>query len=201
MVIFTEQAHAAIAASKTFGVSKLFTSVKSKTDSVRNGYSILKTAVDAQLSIEQMVKEHEKFIALQAAGVQPTPEQLVAEAERERIITGKFLATAWASTKFEVVDVLKKVCHTILRDRNISRKERSARAEALLFIGKEMTRVQRSPEEEEEARIFEELMAEAKAKKSSTNKKHMNNKEMEEYLQRMAAEHAEEEEEVETGRA
>lgn len=193
--IYTEQAHAAISASKTFGVSKIFTSVKHKTDSVKNGYSIIKTAVDAQLSIEQMVKEHEKFLSLQAAGIQPTPEQIAAEAERERIITGKFLATAWASTKFEVVDVLTKVCHTILRDRNISRKERLSRAEGLLFIGKEMSRVQRSPEEEEEARIFEELMAEAKAKKSSRHRKHMNNKEMEEYMQKLAAEHAQEEEE------
>ncbi|EMG47048.1 CAJ1 Protein CAJ1 [Candida maltosa Xu316] len=191
--IYTNQAHAAISSSKTFGVSKIFTTVKSKTETVKNGYSILKTAVDAQLSIEQMVKEHEQFVALQAQGHQPTPQELLAEAEMERLITGKFLATAWASTKFEVTDILNKVCHNILRDKNITRKEKSARAEALLFIGKEMQKVQRSPEEEEEARIFEEMMAEAKAKKSSRNRKQMNNKELEEYMQRLAAEHGEQE--------
>ncbi|RCK55872.1 Protein CAJ1 [Candida viswanathii] len=194
--IYVEQAHAAIASSRTFGVSKIFTGVKAKSDSVRNGYAILKTALDAQSSIEQMVKEHERFETLQAAGIQPTPQELAAEAENQRLIMGKFLATAWASTKFEVTDVVTKVCQTVLRDRNISRKERLSRADALVWLGKEMEKTRRSPQEEEEARMFEELMAEAKAKKSSKHRKQMNNKEMEEYMERMAAEHAQEEERV-----
>ena len=168
--IYIDKANATIHASKTFGVSKIFTSVKSKTETVKNGYSILKTAVDAQLSIEQMVKEQEQFLLAQEEGHQPTQEELVKQAEMERIITGKFLATAWATTKFEVTDILRKVCHNVLRDKTISKKERVARAEALLYIGKEMSKVERSPEEEEEARIFEEMMAEAQAKKSSKSK-------------------------------
>lgn len=192
--IYIDKANATIHASKTFGVSKIFTSVKSKTETVKNGYSILKTAVDAQLSIEQMVKEQEQFLLAQEEGHQPTQEELVKQAEMERIITGKFLATAWATTKFEVTDILRKVCHNVLRDKTISKKERVARAEALLYIGKEMSKVERSPEEEEEARIFEEMMAEAQAKKSSKKQKSMNNKELEEYMKKMAAENAEAEE-------
>lgn len=99
-----------------------------------------------------------------------------------------------ATTKFEVTDILRKVCHNVLRDKTISKKERVARAEALLYIGKEMSKVERSPEEEEEARIFEEMMAEAQAKKSSKKQKSMNNKELEEYMKKMAAENAEAEE-------
>ena len=82
----------------------------------------MKTAVDAQLSIEQMVKEQEQFFLAQEEGHQPTQEELVKQAEMERIITGKFLATAWATTKFEVTDILRKVCHNVLRDKTISRR-------------------------------------------------------------------------------
>ena len=84
------------------------------------------------------------ILLAQEEGHQPTQEELVKQAEMERIITGKFLATAWATTKFEVTDILRKVCHNVLRDKTISKKERVARAEALLYIGKEMSKVERS---------------------------------------------------------
>lgn len=165
---YLEQAHATIAASKTFGVSKIYTSVKSKSSRVKGGFLIVKTAMDAQVAAQEMMNEQAK---LEQLGAELTEEQKVRQMEAERIITGKLLATAWATTKFEVNGVLNKVTRKVLNDKALSKKERVARSEALLFISKLMLNTQRSPEEDEEARIFEEMMAEASAKKSKGKKK------------------------------
>lgn len=190
--IYSNKASAAIKASKTFGISKIFTGVKSKTESVRNGYSILKSAVDALVSAEEMTRKQEELLVAQIAGYEPSPEELYEQQEAERLITGKFLATAWALTKYEVTDVLKKVCNKVLNDRTLSKKERISRANAILYIAKQMAKVKRTPEEEEEAQIFEELMAEAKAKKSK-KKKHQRftQKELEEYMRNLDIEQEE----------
>ncbi|KAG7661701.1 CAJ1 [[Candida] subhashii] len=192
--IYSNKGSATIKASKTFGVSKIFTSVKSKTETVKNGYSILKTAMDAQMSAEDMVKRQEELVVAQAAGYEPSEEEIYEHQEAERLITGKFLATAWALTKFEVTDVLNKVCSQVLNDKALSKKQKVSRANAILYIGKEMLKVQRTPEEEEEAQIFEELMADAKAKKSK-KKKHprFSDKELEEYMRKIDIEQEESE--------
>lgn len=161
--IYKDQSNARLASSKTFGVSKVFTNVKSTATTVKNGYSILKTAIDAQASMEAMVKEQE---ILQSKEELSELDQ-IRMAEMERLITGKFLATAWASTKFEVTGVLNKVCEKLLNDKSLGRKERNLRAKGLSFISDIMLKMERSEEEAEEARIFEEMMAEA----SSKNKK------------------------------
>lgn len=174
---YVEQAHATIAASKTFGVSKIFTSVKSKSSRVKGGFSIVKTALDAQVAAQEMLREQAE---LEQLGSELTEEQKVRQMEAERMITGKFLATAWATTKFEVNGVLNKVTRGVLNDKLLSKKEKVSRAEAVLFIGKEMLNTQRSPEEDEEARIFEEMMAEASAKKSKGTKAKVSQRDYEE---------------------
>lgn len=174
---YVEQAHATIAASKTFGVSKIFTSVKSKSSRVKGGFSIVKTALDAQVAAQDMLREQAE---LEQLGAELTEEQKVRQMEAERMITGKFLATAWATTKFEVNGVLNKVTRGVLNDKLLSKKEKVSHAEAVLFIGKEMLNTQRSPEEDEEARIFEEMMAEASAKKSKGTKAKVSQRDYEE---------------------
>lgn len=176
---YVSQANAAILASKTFGVSKIFTSVKTKSNRVRSGFSIIKTAIDAQASAQIMLKEQAE---LEQSGKELTEEGRLKQMEAERIITGKFLATAWASTKFEVTGVLNKVMAKLLSDKALSKKERVSRAEAILFIGKELLATQRSAEEDEEARIFEEMMAEASAKKSKSTTTKMSQQEYEAYF-------------------
>ncbi|KAI5954975.1 CAJ1 [Candida jiufengensis] len=170
--IYTNQANATISASKTFGVSKIFTSVKSSTETVKNGYSILKTALDAQDYMEKVMKDQEAFQIKQELGYEPTPEEIAEQAERERFVTGKFLATAWSLIKFELTSVLSKVCQIILQEKGIGKKEKLARANAILYIGKQMLAVKRSPEEDEDARIFEEMMADSKMKKQKNKQKH-----------------------------
>ena len=177
--IYVTQANATIQSSKTFGVSKIFTSVKSKSERVKSGFLILKSALDAQAHAEEVVKRQ---AAIEQSGVELTEEEKYQLMEAERLITGKLLATAWASTQFEVQGILKKVTSKVLNDKALSKKQRVARAEALLFLGKEMLATRRTPEEEEEARIFEEMMAEASAKKSRGKKKKMDQLDFEQYF-------------------
>lgn len=169
--IYTDQAQATSASLKTFGVSKLYTSVKSKTNTMKTGFSILKTALDAQAAVDEMVRQQEQLELTKQQGGEISDQEKYLQAERERHITGKFLATAWASTKFEITGVLNKVCDKVLNDKSLNKKQRLARAEAVLYLGKQMTAVQRSPEEDDEARIFEEMMADATAKKSKKNQR------------------------------
>lgn len=188
--IYKDQANARLHSSKTFGVSKIFTSAKSTANTMKNGISILKTAMDAQASMEEMVREQEE---LQAKEELSDADKL-RQAEMERLITGKFLATAWASTKFEVTGVLNKVCNKLLNDKELGRKERNNRAKALNFIGDLMLKMERSPEEAEDARIFEEMMAEASSKKNKS-KKPFNEKEFESYMANLAAQQQQEDDE------
>lgn len=195
--IYKDQAHARLHSSKTFGVSKLFTSAKSTANTMKNGISILKTAMDAQASMEDMVKEQEELQAIVDAGGELSDLEKARQVEMERLITGKFLATAWASTKFEVTGVLNKVCNKILNDKSLGRKERNSRAKALLFIGEQMLKVERSPEEDEDARIFEEMMAEASSKNQKKNKSTLNERDFEMYMQNLADENDDDVEVVE----
>ncbi|KAK6461859.1 DnaJ-domain-containing protein [Scheffersomyces coipomensis] len=168
--IYTTQANATINSSKTFGVSKIFSSAKSTATTVKNGYSILKSAVDAQSYVEDMMKEEEAIQIAELNGIAISDEIRYRHAEKQRISSGKMVATAWAATKFEVTGTLNKVCKQVLNDKSISKKEKISRARALLFIGREASLVKRSPEEDEEARVFEEMMAEANVKKNKRSR-------------------------------
>ncbi|KAK6200985.1 DnaJ-like protein [Scheffersomyces amazonensis] len=188
--IYTTQANATIASSKTFGVSKIFSSTKNAATTVKNGYSILKSAVDTQSYVEEMMKEEEVLQLAELNGIEISDEVRYRHAEKQRISSGKMVATAWAATKFEVTGVLNKVCKQVLNDKSLTKKEKLSRAKALLFIGKQASAVQRSPEEDEEARVFEEMMAEANAKKNRRAGK-MSDRDIEEYLRHAASEDSE----------
>ncbi|KAM3123697.1 hypothetical protein CJJ07_000244 [Candidozyma auris] len=177
---YSSQARATIQASKTFGVSKIYTSMKTKTNRMKSGFSIIKTALDAQMSAEEMVQEQAR---LEQSGAELTEAEKFKQLEQERIMTGKFLKTAWASTKFELTGVLNKVCQKVLNDKSLSKKERVQRAEAVNYIAKQMLETRRTPEEDEEAQIFEEMMAEASAKKSKGKQAKMSERDFEQYFQ------------------
>ncbi|CCG21800.1 hypothetical protein CORT_0B00790 [Candida orthopsilosis Co 90-125] len=170
--VYTNQANATLKAAKTFGITKIYSSMKSSTETVKNGYSIIKSALDTQETMEKVMKEQEAFQLKQEQGYTPTQEEIVQQAERERFVTGKFLATAWSLVKFEVTNVLNKVCQNVLHEKGIGKKEKVARANALLYIGTQLLNEKRSADEDEEARIFEEMMADAKMKKANKKKQH-----------------------------
>ncbi|KAK6205395.1 X-domain of DnaJ-containing-domain-containing protein [Scheffersomyces amazonensis] len=103
----------------------------------------------------------------------PEPEKHTAEelADMERYLMGKVLRAAWYGSKFEIQGNVRGVCDAILDDKDVPLEKRIARAKALRIIGDVFSAVTRTEDEDEEARIFEELVAEAsrdRKSKSST---------------------------------
>ncbi|KAI5968699.1 DJP1 [Candida margitis] len=91
-----------------------------------------------------------------------TPEEL---AEMEKYLLAKVLAAAWNGSKFEIQGTLRAVCDTVLEDEDLSVSERVNRAKALKLMGEVFATVTRTEQEDEEARVFEELVAEASKKR------------------------------------
>jgi len=85
--------------------------------------------------------------------------------EYERRVTGKILTAAWRGSKFEIQSVLRDVCDDILNDKKVPMSKRLERAQALIISGEVYAKAQRNPEEEGDYMAFEQLVAEAAAKK------------------------------------
>lgn len=92
----------------------------------------------------------------------PTVEEV---AELEKLLMGKILAAAWRGSHMEVSSNLRQVVSNVLYDKDIPLQKRIERANALKIIGQVFKSVERSQWEAEEARLFEELVAEASQKK------------------------------------
>ena len=86
-------------------------------------------------------------------------------AEYEKRVTGKILAAAWRGSKFEITGILRDVCDKVLYDKKAKPEKRLERAHALIIIGEMFAKAQRDPDEEGEFMAFEQLMAEATAKR------------------------------------
>ncbi|ODV72370.1 Caj1p [Cyberlindnera jadinii NRRL Y-1542] len=152
--VYHVKANAYLRSKKTFGLTRIVSSLREKGSTAKSAWNILSTALDAQNTMEEMAKAQEK-------GEEWDDYQ---RAEFERKMTGKFVATAWVSSKFEVQGVLREVCDQILQDKSVPSKERSLKAQALLIMSNEFLKAERSEEDAEEARVFEELMYEATTK-------------------------------------
>lgn len=96
-------------------------------------------------------------------GPVPTEEEI---AEMEKLLMGKILAAAWKGSHMEISSNLREVVSNVLYDESVSSSKRLERAEALKLIGSVFKNVERSKWEAEEAKIFEELVAEATSKKA-----------------------------------
>lgn len=81
--------------------------------------------------------------------------------EMEKFLIGKVLAAAWSGSKFEIQSTVRAVCDEILWDKEVPLQTRLARAKGLVIIGKVFCETSRTELEAEEARVFEELVAEA----------------------------------------
>lgn len=92
----------------------------------------------------------------------PTVEEV---AEVEKLLMGKILAAAWRGSHMEVSSNLRQVVSNVLYDKDVPLSKRIERANALKIVGQVFKNVERSKGEAEEARIFEELVAEASQKK------------------------------------
>ncbi|CAN9312556.1 unnamed protein product [Alternaria alternata] len=148
---------------KFLGISGFFSRIKDKGTLVKDTWSTMSAAIDAQLTMEEMAKLEEQ------GGEAWTDEK---KAEYEKRVTGKILAAAWRGSKFEIQSVLRDVCDSVLNDKKIKLEKRVERAHALMIIGEMFQKAERDPEEEGDFMAFEQLMAEAAAKKDAKSEKH-----------------------------
>lgn len=119
--------------------------------------------------IEEEKKEiKEKKESTETIPEKHTPEEI---AEMEKYLMGKVLAAAWSGSKFEIQGTVRGVCDNILDDQDVPLATRIARAKALRLIGDVFSSVTRTEAEDEEARVFEELVAEASKKREKKREK------------------------------
>ena len=93
---------------------------------VKETWGTISSAIDAQMTLEEMAKAEEK------GGEDWTDEK---KAELEKKVTGKILMAAWRGSRFEIQSVLRDVCDKILNDKNVALNKRVERAHALMMVG------------------------------------------------------------------
>lgn len=108
-------------------------------------------------------EESEKKKLVVDEGPVPTEEEV---AEMEKLLMGKILAAAWKGSHMEISSNLRVVVSNVLYDETIPKSKRIERAEALKLMGTVFKKAERTKWETEEAKIFEELVAEATQKKT-----------------------------------
>jgi hypothetical protein len=111
---------------KFLGISGFFSRLKDKGTLAKETWTTISTAIDAQMTMEEMAKLEER------GGEDWTDEK---KAEYEKKVTGKILAAAWRGSKFEIQSVLREVCDQILGDKRIRLEKRVERAHALVLAG------------------------------------------------------------------
>jgi hypothetical protein len=119
---------------KFLGISGFFSRIKDKGTLVKDTWSTMSAAIDAQLTMEEMAKLEEQ------GGEAWTDEK---KAEYEKKVTGKILAAAWRGSKFEIQSVLRDVCDSVLNDKKVKLEKRVERAHALVIIGEMFQKVRR----------------------------------------------------------
>ncbi|KAL2018736.1 hypothetical protein VTK56DRAFT_442 [Thermocarpiscus australiensis] len=141
---------------KFFGMGGFLSRLKDKGTLVKDTWNTISSAIDAQQTMEEMARLE------QQGGEDWTDEK---KSEYERRVTGKILTAAWRGSKFEIQSVLRDVCDAVLNDKKVPLSKRLERAEALVLIGQICSNAKRSPEEEGDYLVFEQLVAEAAMKK------------------------------------
>ncbi|KAG6258442.1 hypothetical protein E4U24_002059 [Claviceps purpurea] len=159
---YVSKASGLLRSQKFLGIGGFFSRLKDKGTLVKETWNTISSALDAQQTVEDMAKMEAK------GGDDWTDEKRV---EYERRVTGKILTAAWRGSKFEIQSVLREVCDSVLYDKKISLQKRLERAQALVLIGDILVKAQRTPEEEGDYLVFEQLVAEAAIKKDKDEDK------------------------------
>ncbi|TVY25126.1 putative J domain-containing protein [Lachnellula hyalina] len=153
---YLQKSTALLKSQKFLGIGGFFSRLKDKGTLAKETWNTISSAIDAQMTMEEMAKAEEK------GGEEWTDEK---KNEYERRVTGKILTAAWRGSKFEIQSVLRDVCDEILNDKKVPMSKRLERAQALVISGEIYAKAQRNPEEEGDYMAFEQLVAEAAAKK------------------------------------
>ena len=169
---YCDQAKIFLGSQQFLGITGMFHSMRSKGGLVMDTLRTVSAALDAQNTLKELEKMKEATQSdeplLDKRGNEqpkPTTEQL---AEQEQILMGKVLSAAWFGSKFEIMSTLKSVCNKVLQDKSVPLETRIRRAEALKILGKVFQSAYRTKSEQEEAQVFEELVAEATKKTKSS---------------------------------
>lgn len=123
---YMQKATSFLKSQKFLGISGFFSRLKDKGTLAKDTWNTISTAIDAQLTMEEMAKMEEK------GGEDWTDEK---KAEYERRVTGKILAAAWKGSRFEIQSVLRDVCDKVLNDKSVKMEKRLERAQALVISG------------------------------------------------------------------
>lgn len=123
---YLQKANSFLKSQKFLGISGFFSRLKDKGTLAKDTWSTISTAIDAQVTIEEMAKLEEK------GGQDWTDER---KAEYEKRVTGKILAAAWKGSRFEIQSVLRDVCDKVLNDKSVRLEKRAERAQALIYAG------------------------------------------------------------------
>ncbi len=123
---YIQKASSFLKSQKFLGISGFFSRLKDKGTLAKETWNTISTAIDAQLTMEEMAKMEEK------GGEDWTDEK---KAEYEKRVTGKILAAAWKGSKFEIQGVLRDVCDKVLNDKTVKMEKRVERAHALILSG------------------------------------------------------------------
>lgn len=170
--IYCEQARIYLGSQNYFGFGGMYHSMKAKGGLVMDTLRTVSAAIDAQNTMKELEKMKEAndndTPLLDKNGneqVKPTSEQL---AEQEQLLMGKVLSAAWHGSKFEIMSTLRSVANKVLEDKTVPIETKIKRAESLKILGKIFQNTYRTKSEQEEAQVFEELVAEATKKKKAT---------------------------------
>ena len=123
---YMQKATSFLKSQKFLGISGFFSRLKDKGTLAKDTWNTISTAIDAQLTMEEMAKMEEK------GGEDWTDEK---KAEYEKRVTGKILAAAWKGSRFEIQGVLRDVCDKLLNEKNVKMEKRVERAHALVLLG------------------------------------------------------------------
>jgi len=172
--VYVQKASSFLKSQKLFGIGGMWSRLKEKGSIAKETWATISTAIDAQMTMEEMVRMEER------GGEDWTDER---KAEYERKVTGMVLAAAWRGSKYEIQSILRDVCERVLNDKRVRIEKRMERAQALIMIGDLFSKVSwacpveddgntltnfqaaRDPEEEGDFMAFEQLMADAQLKK------------------------------------
>ncbi|KAJ3478117.1 hypothetical protein NLG97_g8662 [Lecanicillium saksenae] len=176
---YVSKASSLLRSQKFLGFGGFFSRLRDKGTLVKETWNTISSAIDAQQTMEDMARMEEK------GGEDWTDEK---RSEYERRVTGKILTAAWRGSKWEIQSVLREVCDALLNDKKVPLPKRLERAQALVLIGDIFSKAQRSPEEEGDYLVFEQLVAEAAIKKEDESKRKKDKKTKEKSAAAAAAE-------------
>ncbi|OCH85934.1 DnaJ-domain-containing protein [Obba rivulosa] len=139
---------------KFLGIPGFFSRLKEKGSVAKEAWGVIGSA----LGVQQVMQEMEK---LQLKGEVPEEELRALEED----VTGKIMLASWRGTRFEVVQVLREVVDTVLKEPGVPDAVLYNRAKGLLLMGAVFKSTE-PDESDEERRELERMVAEAASGKS-----------------------------------